>query len=200
MVFASCQTSGNKEEKMKDLISTYLTFNESVSYDGEYYDSNDMQIIEIDSLFDDSESDTTIVDLFVETTKLLEEESKMNDLAKRIAKDNDYSLNLLDDSTFDDIISDLAIAQILRESKEDMVVKTLSNLSNDYLGWKVKVICRNIKDKGNEDDIYESEKHYIFFIDETCSKVIRCFDLSICNISNISDFIDACVNNSIKRE
>ena len=36
MVFASCQTSGNKEEKMKDLISTYLTFNESVSYDGEY--------------------------------------------------------------------------------------------------------------------------------------------------------------------
>lgn len=136
MVFASCLTSDSKEERIKDIISTYLTFNESVTFEGEYYDSNNIQIIEIDSLFDDSESDTTIVDLFMETTKLLKMESEMTALAKRLANDNNYSLTLLDDSTFNNLISDLAIAQILRESKEEMVVKTLSNLSNDYLGWK----------------------------------------------------------------
>lgn len=62
----------------------------------------------------------------------------------------------------------------------------------------MKVICRNIRGKGNEDDILESEKCYIFFIDEIYSKVIKCIDLSICDISKISDFTDACVNNSIK--
>ena len=188
MILVSCNTIDDKQEKISMLIANYLNCNDSIS--SSYFDVGDINIVKIDSLFDDANSDTTIIDLYIDIRKDESQISEMAKAARFVAKkigenDNRYSLSQLDR-----ISEGISTGIVLMHSKREKVRETLENLSGEFYGWKVEIEFRKTQE---ENESITSDSRYMFLIDQSCHRVIRCVDMSTRNLEKISEFIDDCV-------
>jgi len=183
----SCQDT--QESRITSLITNYV--NDSLQSVTHIY------ITSIDSLFDDMYNDTTILDAYTEYNKLApritEGRALATILSRQYVKEHGSTQDLQDNTQFSSLIGDIAMAQTIVNIGKENVITELSKLNEEFYGWRVEANLDSFNDTANQNS------QYLFFIDPAYKRVFRCYDLSACNMTDIADYVEMCMNSYIEQ-